>query len=196
MSSIGKFKKTMFKVPLLGEGAVGKTTLVRAFMGGEMTSGEYKGTLGAEIGLKKLNLTTDKGEKIECQLQLWDLAGQPAFKAIRGTFYVGSVGAILVYDLSRTETLDKLDEWLKELNTAVAKPIPIALVGNKKDLRETGKTTLSTSEGKEKASEITQKWSGFETPFVEASAIRREKADEPFERLAMIIYENVETLLR
>jgi hypothetical protein len=85
---------------------------------------------------------------------------------------------------------------LKELNTAVTKPIPIALVGNKKDLRETGKTTLGTSEGEEKASEITQKWSGFETPFVEASAIRREKADEPFERLAAIIYENVETLLR
>ncbi|MHA2232889.1 MAG: Rab family GTPase [Candidatus Hodarchaeales archaeon] len=195
MNSPAKYKKAMFKIPMLGEGAVGKTTLVRAFMGGTVSSGEYKGTLGAEIGLKKLNLTMSDGDRIEIQLQLWDLAGQPAFKAIRGTFYVGSVGAILVYDLGRPETLDKLDEWLKELHSSVAKPIPITLVGNKKDLRETGEAVLSTDAGKQKATEITQK-TGYETPFIEASAIRSENADKPFERLAAIVYENREALIR
>ncbi|MFX0113613.1 MAG: Rab family GTPase [Candidatus Hodarchaeota archaeon] len=194
MDSPEKSKKTMFKIPLLGEGAVGKTTLVRAFMGGIISSGAYKGTLGAEIGVKKLNLTMNNGERVEIQLQLWDLAGQPAFKAIRSTFYVGSVGGILVYDLTRAETLNKLDEWLRELHDAVGKAIPVALVGNKKDLRG-AETTLGTSMGEEKATNITQK-TGYETPFVEASAIRSENADKPFERLATIIYENREKLMR
>ena len=189
-----KTVKITLKIPLLGEGTVGKTTLVQAFMGGEISSGAYKATMGAEIGLKRIDLNINDEKKVEVTIQIWDLAGQPAFSKVRQTFYLGSMGAILVYDLGRFETLDKLDMWLEEFYSVIPKPVPVALVGNKKDLRGKGRSMLTTRMGEEKASEITKK-SGFETPFVEASAIRSENADYSFERLATVIYENLADLV-
>ena len=178
--------KTSMKVTLLGDGAVGKTTLVKSYMDSLTSDRKYKATLGAEIAMKKIQIRLEN-KLVEVNLQLWDLAGQPSFSNIRKTFYMGSVGAILVYDIGRIETIQNINKWLEDLNSVMPRKIPVVLVGNKKDLREKGMGMLSTDLGKQKAAEIT-KITGLETPFVEASAIRSENADAPFERLVELIY--------
>ncbi len=186
--------KTSLKITILGDAAVGKTTLIRAFMEGITTDRKYKGTLGAEIALKKLRIHY-QGKNVEVSVQLWDLAGQPSFANIRQTFYLGSQGAILVYDVGRPDTLNNLDIWLKDLFDVSPRKIPVALVGNKIDLREKGMVMVPSNMGNQKATEIST-ISGFNTPFIEASAIRSENADKPFEELVSLIYRNIKRITR
>ncbi|MFX0207327.1 MAG: Rab family GTPase [Candidatus Hodarchaeota archaeon] len=123
-----------WKVVMLGEAMVGKTTLVKAFMGVEFTEG-YKATLGTDLSRKVVQINDE-----EVIFQIWDLAGQQAFKTIRSTFLKGAKGAIVVYDISSRESFLKTKDWLKELFSVVGK-IPVVLVGNKLDLRESAPVT-------------------------------------------------------
>ena len=97
-----------YKIVLLGEGAVGKTSLRRRYMGLGFTKSHLM-TLGADFSFKDL---THGEHTIRCQL--WDLAGQAHFKGVRSRFLANTQGAILVYDLTREETLPLLANWLLE----------------------------------------------------------------------------------
>ncbi|MHA2499761.1 MAG: GTP-binding protein [Candidatus Hodarchaeales archaeon] len=169
----------MLKLVLLGDDQVGKTTLVKAFMGGEIT-GTYKATIGIDIGRKTISLS---GEEV--LFQLWDLSGQESFKKIRRNFYSGTSGAVAVYDISRLRTYESILNWIEEL-TEIAGRVPVVLVGNKVDLRETGEGTITHEDGQNMAERVSQ-FTLLETPFTEASAIRRENSDEPFFRLGNLI---------
>lgn len=176
----------ILKVCILGEFAVGKTTLVKSFLGGIMTE-EYKPTIGVDIGTKELNVTV-KGKQTKAILQLWDLGGQQSLEKIRKNFYSRAVGGIAVYDITRPETLDAIPKWLDEFWGTVG-TVPIVLVGNKKDLRDKGLGAVEPEQGEEMAKQIAG-MSGFETPFIEASALRVENADTPFIKLVQYILEH------
>lgn len=115
------------KILILGDGAVGKTTITNWFISGGFSS-EYRATIGVDVFSKVIP------EK-NIELKIWDLAGQPMFKKLRSNFFHGAYGGLLVFDLTVPNTLSNLSFWINEVNQVV-KDIPLILIGNKLDLVE------------------------------------------------------------
>ncbi|NVM54526.1 MAG: hypothetical protein HWN66_12550 [Candidatus Helarchaeota archaeon] len=84
-----------FKLVLIGEGAVGKTSIRQKYMGKGFT-GEYLKTIGADFASKTVELKETNGDSIKSIFQIWDLAGQQEFKEVRASFYGGTQGILLV----------------------------------------------------------------------------------------------------
>ena len=130
-----------FKITVVGEPAVGKTTLVRSFTGKKLRD-EYMPTLGVEITVKRMNV-----KETQVTLMMWDLAGQPQFKIVRPLYYKGSAGAVFMYDVTMPHTLARVDDWVHECFSAVS-GIPGVLIGNKIDLKESRIVDRSTAEAR------------------------------------------------
>lgn len=122
--------KVQKKILLLGDGAVGKTSLVHRFVEGVFNE-RYKATIGVDIFSKVVG--TPNGE---VELQLWDLSGQQHFSAVRSKFYNKADGALLVFDLTNKKTFENLDSWLTETKNGVGSEIPMFVLGNKMDLAD------------------------------------------------------------
>lgn len=82
--------------------------------------------------------------------QIWDTAGQERYRAITSAYYRGAVGALLVYDVSKHQTYENVQRWLKELRDHADANIVIMLVGNKSDLKHL--RAVPTEEAKQFAS--------------------------------------------
>lgn len=130
-----------FKITVIGEPAVGKTTLVRNFTGKKLRD-EYMPTLGVEITTKRIDV---KGTQVT--LIMWDLAGQPQFKIVRPMYYKGSAGAVFMFDVTMPHTLARVDDWVSECHSAVS-GAPSVLVGNKIDLKDNRLVDRSTAEAR------------------------------------------------
>ena len=155
-----------FKLVLIGEGAVGKTSIRQKYMGKGFT-GEYLKTIGADFASKVVEMTDSKGEGIKSIFQIWDLAGQQEFKEVRASFYGGCQGVLLVFDLTRKETMDKLKDWILEAAKNAGGTIKgFALIGNKCDLPE---RIISEQEGLEFAKYLAERLK-FPMPYIETSA--------------------------
>ena len=172
------------KIVLCGDYGVGKTTLVKLFLGGEIVGG-YKPTIGVDIGRKILDI-----DHMKITFQIWDLSGQKSFHSIRKQFYSKTNGAILIFDVSRRETYQNITRWTDELLEQTGK-IPIVLVANKIDLRNELTEAVATEEG-ELLSRGISKQTGIETPFVEVSAIKLQNHLEPFTLLGKSIIKQQE----
>jgi small GTP-binding protein len=122
-------RKYIKKVALLGEGAVGKTSLVRRYVL-DVYSDDYIQTFGAKVTKKVLGM-----EHVELTMMIWDILGQKSNSSLHSTYYSGSNGALMVFDLTRPETLEALPSWLDDLYKVTGK-IPIVLVANKADLHK------------------------------------------------------------
>ncbi|MFX0090408.1 MAG: Rab family GTPase [Candidatus Hodarchaeota archaeon] len=137
-----KTRSIRFKVILLGDGAVGKTTLKKIYLGKGFQD-KYKSTLGADLTIKKLDINN---KSIKCDI--WDLAGQPRFSKVRNLYYTGSSGAILVYDITQPNSLENLNMWISEFDKYnTIKGVPLLIVGNKIDLREMVEQSISPNQG-------------------------------------------------
>jgi small GTP-binding protein len=120
------------KVLLLGDGAVGKTSLIRRFVVDKF-SDDYITTIGTKVTKKDLRIESP-GKNTDVTFMIWDVLGQKGYKNIQESSFQGAKGALLVYDVSRLETLRSVKEyWIPHL-IEITKPIPIVLVGNKVDL--------------------------------------------------------------
>lgn len=122
-----------FKVVIIGDGAVGKTSLIKKYTQGSFQK-EYIATLGTQFSKYEEEIN---GEKVE--LFLWDIAGQEKFQALRQRFYIGSVGAIIVFSLDpeQPQSYDHVLRWLDDLKKHCGN-IPMVLFGNKVDLVDDG----------------------------------------------------------
>lgn len=120
-----------FKVVLLGEGCVGKTSIVLRYVEDKFNP-QHISTLQASFLTKKVNL--DNGNKV--QLNIWDTAGQERFHALGPIYYRGSHGAILVYDITDQDSFQKVKNWVKELKRMLGSEIILTIAGNKIDLEE------------------------------------------------------------
>jgi small GTP-binding protein len=118
----------LFKIVFLGEGAVGKTSLVGRFVYNSF-EGDYLATIGTDIHLKMVQV-----DDTAVKLVIWDIAGQDNFAQLRRAYYQNASGAFFVFDTSRPETIARIDEWLKALNT-VTGDIPLVILENKVDLQ-------------------------------------------------------------
>ena len=121
----------LYKICLLGDGGVGKTSLRERFLGKGFQSG-YILTIGADFAVQDLEI-----DGVQHKFQIWDLAGQQRFEAVRALYYKGSHGAILIFDSTRPESLYNLNTWKGELFTNVGREIPYIMLGNKADLPNT-----------------------------------------------------------
>jgi small GTP-binding protein len=123
-----KDKRFIFKVLLIGEAAVGKTSLTLKFVHGKF-KGDYLLTVGMEPYSK---VVTVNG--VDTTLSIWDIAGQQRFDVFRTMFFKGAKAALLVFDLTRPETLHRLNHWYNDLVREAGKDVAYILVGNKVDL--------------------------------------------------------------
>ena len=122
------FFRSNFKIVILGDGGVGKTAIIQNLLGQRFTK-NYLLTIGCDITTYKQD---HEGQILK--LQLWDLAGQQRFDVVRNLYYGGARAAILVFDLTRTDSFLNLDKWKEELFLHVGRKIPILVLGNKSDL--------------------------------------------------------------
>jgi small GTP-binding protein len=117
------------KVCLLGDPAVGKTSLVQRYVYDRFDD-KYLSTIGTKPSVKNL---THKDEEVT--LTIWDIAGQETFQNVHNSYFNGASGAILVCDISRSETIESLTHWTHWFHQS-ANEAPIILVSNKWDLVE------------------------------------------------------------
>jgi len=122
----------LFKSIVVGDGGVGKTALTLRFSKGFFTE-DYKMTIGVDFHVKTISIDTFEGP-IKCKLQLWDTGGQERFSSIRPMYYRGSLGTILVFDLTNAASFEHLPQWIEEVRANIKAEIPVLLVGNKSDL--------------------------------------------------------------
>ena len=118
----------VLKIVILGEGRVGKTSILSKYFNKKFNQGE-KSTINPSFYEKKV-----KYQGKEIQLKFWDTACQEQFNAISTMYYQGAVGALLVYDVSIFETFNKVKSWVSTLQEAVGKDIIFVIAGNKYDL--------------------------------------------------------------
>ncbi|MBY9020549.1 MAG: GTP-binding protein [Candidatus Lokiarchaeota archaeon] len=129
MSSVkGEF---VFKITVIGDGMVGKTSLIKKFTQQSFQS-DYIRTIGAQFSKYKINIESDT-----CTLYFWDIAGQDDFYFLRPSFYQESRAAIIVYSLEENQlgkdSLKHLPNWHNDIKKYCGN-IPIILLGNKVDL--------------------------------------------------------------
>eukprot|EP00124_Ichthyophonus_hoferi_P001946 Ihof_evm9s117 gene=Ihof_evmTU9s117 len=121
-------KVCQFKLVLLGESAVGKSSLVLRFVKGQFH--EYQeSTIGAAFLTQTVCL-----EDVTVKFEIWDTAGQERYHSLAPMYYRGAQAAIVVYDITNTETFNRAKSWVKELQRQANPNIVIALAGNKCDL--------------------------------------------------------------
>lgn len=134
---------------IMGDGAVGKTSLVKYYLTGNFVT-SYMLTVVMEPYVKYDTLEIkrrDKVGKYDVSCVIWDFGGQQRFAKTRPIFYKGLGCALLVFDISRVQSFHNIELWLNELRSVTDKDIPILLVGNKVDLKEEIEECISYEEG-------------------------------------------------
>ncbi|MHA1992089.1 MAG: Rab family GTPase [Candidatus Hodarchaeales archaeon] len=125
---------TIFKVLILGDNGVGKTTSVTRFVEEKLIQTEK--TVGVDMVIKNVKVNVKKSETIEAALQLWDFSGEPQFRDILHNYSAGTHGVIFMFDSTDIESLHNLKEWHKNVDYNLSQDVPRLLVSSKHDLRE------------------------------------------------------------
>jgi len=120
------------KVVLLGDSAVGKTSLIRRFVFDQFEDA-YVATIGGKVSRKDLRVAGPNGT-VDLGLMVWDLIGREGYVGFHAGTFAGTKGALLVADLTRRETLDSLERYWIPLLFKVVGPVPLVFAGNKADL--------------------------------------------------------------
>eukprot|EP00605_Chrysophyceae_sp_TOSAG23-4_P002289 GSChrysophyteH1.ASY1.ANO1.2535.1 assembled CDS len=175
-----------FKILILGDSGVGKSSLVLRW-----TEDRYMATLVGTVGVNfKSKKVSINGETIH--VQAWDTAGQQQFHKITTSYYRGSHGIMVVYDVSDPESLANVGYWIKNIKTHASENVRVVLVGNKTDLRrkeaEIGEnhdkmknSTESIDSNTSLAATIADE---FEVPYFETSALDSHGCDDAFMNVA------------
>lgn len=121
-------RMSQFKLVLLGESAVGKSSLVLRFVKGQFHEFQ-ESTIGAAFLTQTLCL-----DDTTVKFEIWDTAGQERYHSLAPMYYRGAQAAIVVYDITNTDTFVRAKNWVKELQRQARPDIVIALAGNKSDL--------------------------------------------------------------
>jgi small GTP-binding protein len=170
--------RAVFKVLLIGEGAVGKTSLLKRATQNTFDE-NMKLTVGVDFAVRDISLS-----RWEATLQIWDLGGQVRFRELAVYYFKGARIAIAVFDVSSPHTLDRLEEWIANLQNAEGS-VPLVVVANKIDLRgqlSEGASFVSPDEGRAFAAK-------HHAPYVEASAKTSQGVDEIFKEISRILME-------
>uniref|UniRef100_A0A8C2EKG5 Ras-related protein Rab n=1 Tax=Cyprinus carpio TaxID=7962 RepID=A0A8C2EKG5_CYPCA len=140
--SVSECKEYLFKVLVIGELGVGKTSIIKRYVH-QLFSQHYRATIGVDFALKVLNWDS----KTLVRLQLWDIAGQERFGNMTRVYYKEAVGAFVVFDITRGSTFEAVSKWKHDLDSKVklanGNPIPSVLLANKCDQKKDGSNSSS-----------------------------------------------------
>jgi len=116
------------KVVVVGNGAVGKSSLIQRYCKGVFTK-DYKKTIGVDFLERQLKINEE-----DIRLMLWDTAGQEEFGAITRSYYRGAQACVLAFSTTDRDSFEAIEEWRKKLDDEVPSDIPLVLIQNKIDL--------------------------------------------------------------
>ncbi|MFW9853363.1 MAG: Rab family GTPase [Candidatus Thorarchaeota archaeon] len=173
-------QKLYLKVILAGEGAVGKTSLRRSYLGESFITNHLE-TIGADFA--SLPKTVNN---ISILYQIWDIAGQDIFEKVRMMYYRGALGALMVFDATKITTLKKLEKWVKELEQGTERGIvPFFILGNKMDLISKSRRESVSERVMKFIKELNSSYGskGFTVKYFETSAKTGENVQNAFEEL-------------
>ncbi|XP_038610597.1 ras-related protein Rab-19 [Tachyglossus aculeatus] len=120
----------LFKIILVGDSNVGKTSVVHRFIAGLYAEKQHN-TIGVDFAVRSLDI---QGKKVK--IQVWDTAGQERFRTITQSYYRSAHAAIITYDLTRRSTFESVPHWIYEMEKYGAANLVLMLIGNKCDLPE------------------------------------------------------------
>lgn len=161
------------KICLLGDGAVGKTSLVYRFIENRFST-DFKSTLGVNLLKRKVNVDNNT-----VSVQIWDLGGQEAYKKLRKLYLEGSQGGLVVFDITNRSSFENLDDWVSSFKSNQSEA-PMVLIGNKIDLVDQKK--VSEEEAKAYAEANNMK-------YLSTSAKTGEKVEDAFKSLIRKVLE-------
>lgn len=163
------------KVCLVGEAAVGKTSLIRRYVQDEFDD-RYITTLGAKVSKKELEFDLERGPKVHMDMTIWDIMGEKGFRdLLKEAFFHGAKGCLAVCDLTRYSTLKELDDWVQGVFNVVGE-VPVVFAINKIDLRDEVMILYGDKE-------IEQTARAFDASYYYTSAKTGENVEAVFRRL-------------
>ncbi|XP_078137547.1 EF-hand calcium-binding domain-containing protein 4B isoform X2 [Sander vitreus] len=164
----------LFKVVLVGNSSVGKTSLLRSFCEGRFHPSTIA-TVGIDYSVKTLTL-----DNMQVAMQLWDTAGQERYRSITKQFFRKADGVVVMYDVTVGESFKAVQPWLTNVQEAAGEGIPILLLGNKMDMD--GDREVSFKEAEQLAYEN-------KVMFFEVSAYTAKNVTESLTQLARVLME-------
>lgn len=171
-STTPNHNKTTFKICLIGDGGVGKTTFIKRHRTGEFEK-KYVATLGVEVHPLRFMVEGDKVGSMEVCFNVWDTAGQEKFGGLREGYYLASDAAIVMFDRSSLVTWNHVLQWVQLYHKT--QQSPVVLVGNKVDVPN----------GKVDSKLISSSLAGLEIlKYFDISAKSNYQFDKPFLALA------------
>uniref|UniRef100_A0A8C1FAL8 EF-hand domain-containing protein n=2 Tax=Cyprinus carpio TaxID=7962 RepID=A0A8C1FAL8_CYPCA len=162
----------LFKIVLVGNSSVGKTSLLRRFCDNCFHSGTCA-TVGIDYSVK--TLTVDNSQ---VALQMWDTAGQERYRSITKQFFRKADGVVVVYDITNEQTFTAVRHWLASVQEGAGEDIPIMLLGNKTDLDGQREVPLGVAEKLAK---------DFQLIFYECSAFSSHNVTECMIHMARVL---------
>jgi len=130
---VGTRKKLKSKVCLVGEVAVGKTSLINRYVQ-NMFDDRYIMTMGTKVSKKSVGLDDVKGNDVTLEMTIWDIMGEKGFRQLlKEAYFYGAQGVLAVCDLTRPTTLEDLDDWIDHVIKVVGE-VPVYIAVNKADL--------------------------------------------------------------
>lgn len=168
----------IYKYIIIGDSGVGKSCILLQFTQNEFDQNK-ENTVGVEFGNKIISV-----DGLPVKLQIWDTAGQEQFKSITRSYYRAVAGALLVYDVTNSESFADVKKWLDEAKQNANPELVVILCGNKIDLPSERK--VSFDQGKRLATENN-------IFYMECSAKSRLNIDDLFLTVAKAIKEKVDS---
>jgi small GTP-binding protein len=164
------------KICLVGEGAVGKTCLIRRFIQDQFDD-RYISTLGAKVSKKELKVDGANGGA-DVDMTIWDIMGEKGFRELlKEAYFHGAQGVLAVCDVTRKQTLDDLDDWVAAV-LKVTGNVPITYLANKADLKDQMDVTEA---------DIRRAAESHRAPYLYTSAKTGQNVEEAFAKLANLI---------
>lgn len=173
-------KTYKFKICLVGEEGVGKTSLIHRFVSGAFDE-SYIRTLGAVVSKKTVSLGSMHGRPVQVDMMILDIMGKRTFlQLFKEAYFHGAKGVLSVFDVTRVASLRDLTKWIDGVRDSVG-PIPVYALGNKTDLTHRREVT------DEEAASVLR---SYECPILYTSAKSGENVEQAFQGLAKTIVES------
>ena len=174
---MGTRKKLKSKVCLVGEVAVGKTSLINRYVQ-NMFDDRYIMTMGTKVSKKSVGLDDVKGNDVTLEMTIWDIMGEKGFRQLlKEAYFYGAQGVLAVCDLTRPTTLEDLDDWIDNVFRVVGR-IPVVVAVNKADLAQ---------EAKFDEADVAQFAEAFNSKFLYTSAKTGQGVEQAFRVLGDIV---------